>query len=47
MRTAQELEVEYGDQLGRCEVCGLYTDEDNLHEVNKIIICEDCYTDPQ
>lgn len=44
--TAAERDAEYTD-LGRCEVCNLYVPEEVLYEVNKILICEDCYTDPR
>lgn len=44
--TAAQREAELND-LGRCEVCNLYVPEHVLIEVNKILVCEDCYTDPQ
>lgn len=50
MRTAQQIEGDYADALGRCELCGVYTDEENLTEVSSfyklfpdsVIVCEDC-----
>lgn len=44
--TAAQRDAEYGD-LGRCEVCNRYVFEDELTEVNEILNCKDCYTDPQ
>jgi hypothetical protein len=45
MRTARELEVEYGDMIGRCEECGKLRHEDELRVKmpQNVVACDgDC-----
>lgn len=42
MTTTAQREAEYGDTLGRCEVCGHYVPEDELHKSSKTLHCDDC-----
>lgn len=45
MRTARELEAEYGDQVGRCELCGKLRHEEDLRVKlpENVVACdEDC-----
>lgn len=41
--TAQGREAEYGDELGRCETCGLYVAEDQLTETPDGVECPECF----
>lgn len=42
MRTAQQIEGDYADTLGRCESCGCYVDEIELIEFEDVLYCESC-----
>lgn len=42
MRTAQQIEGDYADALGRCETCGVYIDEAQLTETPDGLECPDC-----
>jgi hypothetical protein len=44
VRTARELEAEYGDQLGRCEECGRLRHEDELlvKVSRNAVVCDEC-----
>lgn len=50
MRTAQQVESDYADQLGRCEFCGQLTAESELNSITwrgspELLCCDDCYTE--
>lgn len=42
MRTAQQVDGDYADQLGRCECCGKLTAEVDLIEVWRLLVCGIC-----
>jgi DNA-directed RNA polymerase subunit RPC12/RpoP len=42
MMTARELETNFADELGRCEVCGHYVREAELAQVDDYLECPEC-----